>query len=354
MGRVAQLIEDNLEVDFVDINMGCPIDSVCNRGMGSALATRPGRVQGVVRTMSTTLSCPLTVKMRIGYDDHTPTAHKLIPKLALWGASAVTLHGRTRQQRYSRSADWNYIATCAGIAKEQPLAGPAAAIDGADASGRDADAAAVAAIGSGAGYLPLIGNGDVFSHEDVHEAMVAAASAESESGGAANPTCAATSPLGGVSSVMLARGALVKPWVFREIKERRHWDISAAERLEYLRRWVRYGLEHWGTDARGVATTRNFLLEWLSFLYRYVPVGLLERLPARIQERPPPFVGRSDLETLMASAAATDWVKITEMLLGPVPDGFAFTPKHVANAYARDAGAAGANAAREAKVADWG
>ena len=85
-----------------------------------------------------------------------------------------------------------------------------------------------------------------------------------------------------------------------------------------------------------------------------MPVGLLERLPARIQERPPPFVGRSDLETLMASAAATDWVKITEMLLGPVPDGFAFTPKHVANAYARDAGAAGANAAREAKVADWG
>ena len=105
---------------------------------------------------------------------------------------------------------------------------------------------------------------------------------------------------------------------------------------------------------RLLCQVRRFLLEWLSFLYRYVPVGLLERLPARIQERPPPFVGRSDLETLMASAAATDWVKITEMLLGPVPDGFAFTPKHVANAYARDAGVAGANAAREAKVADWG
>ena len=66
MGRVAQLIEDTCEVDFVYINMGCPIDAICNKGMGSALATRPGRVQSVVRTMSQTLSCPLTVKMRIG------------------------------------------------------------------------------------------------------------------------------------------------------------------------------------------------------------------------------------------------------------------------------------------------
>jgi len=258
--------------------MGCPIDLVCNRGMGAGLAQRANKVQGIVRVMSQQLSCPLTVKLRTGYDMDKPTAHRLIPQLPGWGAAAVTLHGRSRQQRYTKLADWDYISQCASAC-------PA----------------------------PLIGNGDAFSYEDVDNAL------KSETG---------------ISSVMLARGALVKPWLFTEVKERRHWDISASERLDMLRGFVRFGLEHWGTDTLGVARTRNFLLEWLSFLHRYVPVGLLERLPCRINERPPTYFGRNDLETLMASSMASDWVKISEMLLGPVPADFHFTPKHKANAAA--------------------
>lgn len=111
-----------MQVDFIDINMGCPIDVICNKGCGSALALRPGRVQSVVRTMSTLLSCPLTVKMRTGYDNNKPIAHNLIPKLAGWGASAVTLHGRSRQQRYSRAADWDYITSCSELT-ELPFVG---------------------------------------------------------------------------------------------------------------------------------------------------------------------------------------------------------------------------------------
>ena len=87
--------------------------------------------------MSELLSCPLTLKMRTGYDMNTPTAHRLIPKLCGWGAAALTLHGRSRQQRYSKSADWTYISQCA--------------------SGMSHD-------------VPLIGNGDVFSYEDVDQA----------------------------------------------------------------------------------------------------------------------------------------------------------------------------------------
>ena len=281
MTRAAQVVEETCNVDFIDINMGCPIDSVCNIGAGAALANRKNRAKKVVQSMTQVLrSLPLTVKMRMGFETGKRTAHKLIPDLSAFGISAVTMHGRSREQRYSKEAEWTYINECAEIAE--------------------------------AHGVPLIGNGDIFSYDNVDAALRGDYS---------------------VSGVMLARGALVKPWLPTEIRERRHWDISASERMDILRNFVRYGLEHWGSDDTGVSTTRRFLLEWLSFLHRYIPVGLLERLPQKMQERPPPFFGRNDLETLFASTDSNDWVKITEMLLGPVPDGFFFTPKHKANAY---------------------
>jgi tRNA-dihydrouridine synthase 3 len=98
-----------------------------------------------------------------------------------------------------------------------------------------------------------------------------------------------------------------------------------------------YGLEHWGSDQQGVNNTRRFLLEWLSFLHRYVPAGLLEKPPQRMNQRPPHYFGRCDLETLLASANSTDWIRISEMLLGPVPDDFTFVAKHKSNAYAPEA-----------------
>lgn len=65
----------------------------------------------------------------------------------------------------------------------------------------------------------------------------------------------------------------------------------------------------------GVETTRHFLLEWLSYTYRYVPVGLLDVIPQKLNWRPPSYYGRDDLETLMASDSAADWVMITGLLI---------------------------------------
>lgn len=166
--------------------------------------------------------------------------------------------------------------------------------------------------------IPVIGNGDVFSYSEYEKKI------QTE---------------GVCKTAMLGRGALIKPWLPTEIKERRHWDISASERLDILKDYVKFGLEHWGTDQQGLNNTRRFLLEWLSFLYRYVPVGLLEVVPQEMNQRPPGFLcGRSDLETLLLSPHCADWIKISEMLLGPVPEDFRFQPKHKANGYATDRG----------------
>ncbi|KAJ8610966.1 hypothetical protein CTAYLR_010171 [Chrysophaeum taylorii] len=305
MGQCCELIRRYCDVDFVDVNCGCPIDPICRRGCGASLMRKRAKLRGVVETALRTVACAVTVKMRTGWTDDTPSAHTLVGLAQSWqhrgrGVEAVFVHGRSRTQRYSRLADWsaiNRVATCQDEA---------------------------------AALIPVIGNGDILSHQDWEAKRAEAPRVES---------CA-----------MLARGALIKPWLPTEIKERRTWDISASERLDILKSYVKYGLDHWGADACGVQRTRRFLLEWLSFLHRYTPAGLLERLPQRIHDRPPSFVGRSDLETLFASPLAVDWIKITEMLLGPVPDGFRFEPKHKANGY----GTTGPPVAGADNNNDWG
>ena len=279
MARCAEIINATSDVDFVDINMGCPIDMVCNAGAGAFLPTKRGRMESVVRAMAPVLDCPLTFKVRTGYKIGQNTAHQFMGKVADWGAAAVTLHGRTREQRYTKTADWDYIQQCA------------------------------ATMSPG---VPLIGNGDIFSYQDFKEHTDGT----------------------GLTSCMVGRGALIKPWLFTEIKEQRVWDISAGERLDIVKQYCAYGLEHWGSDSRGVENTRRFVLEWLSYLHRYVPVGLLEVLPAKMNHRPPAFFGRSDLETLLASGNPADWIRISELFLGPTPKNFAFAPKHTSNAYA--------------------
>ncbi|XP_058137997.1 tRNA-dihydrouridine(47) synthase [NAD(P)(+)]-like isoform X2 [Dasypus novemcinctus] len=274
--KCAELLNRTVDVDFVDVNAGCPIDLIYKKGGGCALMNRSTKFRQIVCGMDQVLDVPVTVKLRTGVQERVNLAHRLLPDLRDWGAALVTLHGRSREQRFTRMADWQYIGQCAQAASP----------------------------------MPLFGNGDILSYEDANRAMQT-----------------------GVAGVMIARGALLKPWLFTEIKEQRHWDISSSERLDILRDFTHYGLEHWGSDTRGVEKTRRFLLEWLSFLCRYVPVGLLERLPQRINERPPYYMGRDHLETLMASQNAADWIRISEMLLGPVPPKFAFLPKHKANSY---------------------
>ncbi|XP_068621482.1 tRNA-dihydrouridine(47) synthase [NAD(P)(+)]-like [Battus philenor] len=276
--KVAQLLQENTELDFIDLNLGCPIDLIYKKGGGCGMLHRLPALETSIKSASKLLSIPFTAKVRTGVYQDKRIAHTIIPKMFEWGVSLVTLHGRSREARYTKSADWEYIETCAKAVAPHPV----------------------------------YGNGDILSYEDYLLKKEVASS---------------------IQGVMIGRGALIKPWIFTEIKEQKTLDISSKERFEILKKFTNYGLEHWGSDTQGVENTRRFLLEWLSFLYRYVPVGILERPPQKINERPPTYFGRDDLETLMASSNCADWVKISEMLLGPVPDGFIFLPKHKANSY---------------------
>jgi len=291
-----ELLESQCELDFVDMNCGCPIDLVCKKGAGSSLLLPSNKkhFERVVRTASTVLSCPLTVKLRTGYTESQNCAHQLIPQLAEWGASAITLHGRTRTQRYSKLADWKYIHKAAALSP-----------------------------------VPIIGNGDIYTYMDYRAAMEGQQNSMDDDDGPGNQ----------LASVMIGRGALIKPWLFTEIKELRHWDISAHERLGYFSSFVNYGLEHWGSDDKGVATTRRYLLEWMSFTHRYIPVGILGVQSARINWRPPRFEGRNDLETMLASSKIEDWLKISELAGLPQPketSRFDFKPKHNSYSYDRN------------------
>lgn len=269
------------------------IDLVFKQGAGSALLDSQSKLEKMIRGMNVVSGeIPITAKIRMGTRDEKPTATKLIERLAFGGyetrqrlgapgCAAITLHGRSRQQRYTRSANWSYIAECAALVKQYN-----------DTKDRLTDTIMEADERTQAntkdGRLYFIGNGDCYSHvqyqDDVQKSKV--------------------------DTVMLARGALIKPWVFEEIESGQYLDKSATERLGYVEKFVRYGLEAWGSDEVGIGQTRRFLLEWLSFAHRYVPLGLLEHLPPNLQDRPPAYRGRNDIETLLASDNYTDWIKI--------------------------------------------
>jgi len=276
---------------LVDLNCGCPVDMVYKSGAGSALLDAQSKLERMIRGMNAVSGeVPVTAKIRMGVRDDRLTAHKLVERLALGseeirgvvgapGCAAVTLHGRTRQQRYTKAADWGYIAECAALIKQYNEK-----TDSLADTIREADESTL----PNGGKMYFLGNGDCYSHVDYFEHVDSAK----------------------VDSVMIGRGAIVKPWIFEEIEKGQYLDKSGSERLTYIEKFARYGMEAWGSDELGINYTRRFLLEFLSFFSRYVPIGLLEHLPPHLNDRPPAYRGRDDLETLLASKNYKDWIKI--------------------------------------------
>ena len=159
MAEVAKSIEDR-PFDILDINMGCPVPKVVNNGEGSALLKNPDLIVEIVKKISSAIKKPLTVKVRIGFEKEPVDIVEIAKRVEDAGAAAIAVHGRTRQQYYSGTADWDAIRRV----KE-------------------------------AVSIPVIGNGDVDSPQKA-EALIKET---------------------GCDAVMIGRAVRGNPWIFREM-----------------------------------------------------------------------------------------------------------------------------------------
>lgn len=159
MGYAARTLEDRENV-ILDVNMGCPVPKIVKNGEGSALMKNPELIYDIISAMTSATTKPVTAKIRIGFDERSINAVEVAKAIEAGGAAAVAVHGRTREQYYSGEADWSQIAA---VKK--------------------------------AVTIPVIGNGDVIDGASALAMMEQT----------------------GCEFVMIGRGALGNPWIFREL-----------------------------------------------------------------------------------------------------------------------------------------
>lgn len=197
---------------FIDINCGCPIEDTTRRGLGAAVLRKGNVLARLVTELTQTLPIPVTVKIRLGWNEKELNYLSIAQKVSEAGAAALTVHGRTREQRYTRSADWDKI-------REVREAVP----------------------------ITVIGNGDILTHYEAE-----ARKAQS-----------------GVTSLLIGRGALIKPWLFQELKEGRTLNPSPSDEIEIYYRLAQYMKEHFGDDELGMKRIMKFLPWHFNFFHRY-------------------------------------------------------------------------------------
>ena len=183
--KAAKFIEETMHPDIIDINMGCPVPKVALKNQaGSALLKNPDKVYEIVSAVVKSVNVPVTVKIRSGWDNNSINAVEIAKIIEKAGASAITVHPRTRSQGYSGLADWNIIKE---VKKNVSI--------------------------------PVIGNGDVRSCFDAKKML--------------DET--------GCDAVMIGRGVLGNPWLIKECVEyldngKLPIPVTIKEKIEMIKR----------------------------------------------------------------------------------------------------------------------
>jgi tRNA-dihydrouridine synthase B len=183
MAAAAQIVE-GMGADIVDVNMGCPVPKIAKHNAGCSLMREPEHAASVIAAMTKAVRIPVTVKMRAGWNDAHRNAETLARMVEDAGAAAVAVHGRTAEQSYSGSADWELVARVADALR-----------------------------------IPVFGSGDCVEPAQIVERMQR-----------------------GVDGVLVGRGVLRNPWILAQAEAlaagRRLEDVTLADRgwflLEYI------------------------------------------------------------------------------------------------------------------------
>ncbi len=194
------------DASIIDINMGCPAPKITKNGEGSALMKRPEQVERIIRAVVKASIKPVTVKIRKGWDESSINAVEIAKIAEASGASAVTVHGRTREQYYSGKADWNIIREV----KE-------------------------------AISIPVIGNGDVVGPREAKRLFEET----------------------GCDAIMIGRGAQGNPWIFKAVIKYLEEGVfvnepTAQEKISTIIRHMNMLIEHKG-ERTGILEMRSHI-----------------------------------------------------------------------------------------------
>ena len=217
MVEAAKIVEE-ARPDILDINFGCPVKKVAGKGAGAGMLRDIPKMLEITRAVVNAVNIPVTVKTRLGWDHNSKIIVELAEQLQDCGIKALTVHGRTRSQMYTGNADWEMIAQV----KENPRL-----------------------------TIPLIGNGDITTPEQVVEAY----------------------DRYGVDGVMVGRASIGAPWIFHDMKQmlltgKRGEELPIAEKFKILRRQISESIDRID-EYRGILHIRRHLAA--SPLFKGIP-----------------------------------------------------------------------------------
>lgn len=208
MVEAAKIVESQAHPDVIDINFGCPVKKVAGKGAGAGMLQNIPLLLDITRNVAKAVSTPVTVKTRLGWNNDNLVIADLAEQLQDCGIQALTIHGRTRAQMYTGSADWTLI----GEVKSNPRI-----------------------------TIPIIGNGDITSPEETKRAFEEY----------------------GVDAVMIGRATFGRPWIFKEIRDYLDGKEPDPEMdfnwmLDVLEEQLRINVERID-EYRGILHTRRHL-----------------------------------------------------------------------------------------------